>query len=215
MYQATSYIENHSTSGERPGAHPPPSTTFFTASNVNNTTGRLIPGGSGADAVATMYNVTTAGVTVTVSTPSLTFTKPASGADTQKEGTCSFLVHNIPTERPYFDLEMSFLRTAGVAKTVHVRLGVLKLESGTPTMHYFIGTVDVPAACPVVTTQLVTWDAGEPIQTSSDIRLLPNFFDVETSYATPPSTQPVFLALTTDDAMDEKVHILSFRFTFY
>ena len=83
-------------------------------------------------------------------------------------------------------------------------------------MEVYSGTVDIPAACPVATSQLVAWSSGEPILTQGgEVHDLPMFFDVDASYSSPTAAQPVYLALSTDDAMDEKVHILSFRFTFY
>ena len=209
MYQATCYGEREYVPGQEARVTRPLSTTVSTVANINSPVGRLIQG-SVTDALATIYN----SGSVVITTPALTFTKPASAADT-REGTCNFVVHNVPPHQPYFDLEMTFYRPVGIQKNMKVKLGVLTMQNGAARIQEYSGFVQVPAACPLVTSQLVNWTAGEPVQMNDgSVRELPQFFEADASYSLPAS-QVVWLTLSTDDVMDEKVNILSFRFTHY
>ena len=191
MYNANSYGEREYVPGQEARVQPPPSTTVSTVANINSPTGRLAQGSS-AEALATLYNA--GGVVIT--SPSLTFTKPTNAGDT-KEGTCTFLVHNVPPGRPYFDLEMTFFRPAGVKKSMKVRIGVLTMDNGVVKVQEYTGMVDVPAACPLVTSQLVNWTGGEPVRThDGSIRELPQFFEADASYSLP-AAQVVCLNLST------------------
>ena len=79
----------------------------------------------------------------------------------------------------------------------------------------YAGTVAVPALGPVSTSQLVTWTDGDAVPTTlGKVRTLPKFF-VPSGSAGTAGVQPVSLTLTSSTAIDEQVHLLGVRFTFY
>ena len=173
MFEPTSYSENRYVASRAAlaGANLPTS-TVSTVANITAVSGRFVQG-SGSEALATLYNA--GGVLLT--TPSPAFTKPPTITDTVKNGTCAFMVHNVPPNSPYFDLELTLLRTAGVQRTANITLNVLNgFANGAPVLASFTGYVTIPAASPVPTVQLVQWTDGDPIvvQTGTE-HLVPSF----------------------------------------
>ena len=211
MFEPTSYSENRYAASVEAlvGNSLPPTSTVSTVTNITAVSGRFIQG-SGSEALATLYNA--GGVVLT--TPSLAFTKPTI-TDTVKNGTCAFMVHNVPPNRPFFDLELTFLRTAGVQRNANVTLNVLNgFANGAPVLASFTGSVTIPAASPAPTVQLVEWTDGDHIvDRTGTQRLVPSFSSDASGVL--PAAQPVYLDISTTDPVDEKFQILSWRLTFY
>ena len=211
MFEPTSYSENRYVASRAAlaGANLPTS-TVSTVANITAVSGRFVQG-SGSEALATLYNA--GGVLLT--TPSLAFTKPPTITDTVKNGTCAFMVHNVPPNSPYFDLELTLLRTAGVQRTANITLNVLNgFANGAPVLASFTGHVTIPAASPVPTVQLVQWTDGDPIVDQTGTEHLVPSFSID-ALGVLPAAQPVYLDVSTTDTLDEKFQIRSFRLTFY
>lgn len=189
MFVATAYGVPNAPSGHDAPGVPPPSSILSTATAFGSVSGRLVQGTS--EAVATLYNAS--GVSITA--PSLLFSKPASVADVTKDGSCTFVLNAVPPSRPYFDLELTVLRTVGVAKTVNVQLSIVTPNDtgNSAVLGVFNGKVTVPAACPVATTQMVEWDDGDPVESfHGDVHNMPYFGQADASHSLP-STQAMKL----------------------
>ena len=189
MFAATAYGVQNSPPGPDAMGVPPPSSILSTTTVFGSVSGRLVQGT--AEALATLYNAS--GVSITA--PSLAFSKPASGADVTKDGSCTFVLNAVPPGRPYFDLELTVLRTAGIQKTVNVHLSIVNPDEtgNSAVLGVFLGKVTVPAACPVVTTQLVEWDSGDPVECfNGDVHNMPSFSQAQASQSLP-STQAMKL----------------------
>ena len=125
-------------------------------------------------------------------------------------------VHVVPSDHPYFDLEMTFVRTAGAATTMNVSLSVIRNNNGTGTRQTFGGTVAVPAAGPVPVSRLVTWTDGDSIDSAyGGKHRMPRFYAPPSGSNGVADVQPLQIQLSTATAIDEPVSILSLRFSFY
>ena len=199
MFQATSYSSQgvHITNTE---VVQPPVVSVGVDGNMKGVTKRLVYGTP--DATVTLYNQ--GGITMTY--PGLKFTKPAVG-DTERSGTCWFMVHGVPEGRPFFDLAINLVRPVGRSMPMQVQLQLLTQGTMGATMQTYDGSITLPVGSTEVVSATVEWkdDNQEPIT--------PTFHQSQDDIVS--GAQFVYLTLSTTDAVDEAVTILSFSFTCY
>lgn len=190
-----------------PAAIPPPIAVVEPGNPVHvaGVAGRLL------EDTTTVY---TSG-TLTFAAHALVFT-PQSTNHPGNTGSCRAYVTRVPPFHPYFDLDVTVLRTAGAATSLNVQLDVLVSPEGggSAALQSFHGTLELPAGAPVATSQTVLWDDGDPIHSyAGEVHNMP-CFNVPTNSSGVADTQPIQLTLTSSDAA-LNLAILSLRFSFY
>ena len=176
MFSATSYAAREGNLPAEPNnsrntVHVPPTATVLVGPNVTGVSGRLEQRTD-----VSLYVDATRGLNFDV--PNLTFSKPTGTTDTNRTGSCQFFVYNVPPFHPFFDLELSVLRGAGVEQTVSVKLEVMQLNTdGVGALKVFNGILTVPSKSPMVVSRRIVWLDGEPVTAfDGEERRMPSFF---------------------------------------
>ena len=159
----------------------PPTAAVF-PSHTTYVSGCLSKKAEGTSDAASIW--TSSDSTIKMDLDSVLFSKPATSTAADRTGNCRFFVYGVPMYHPFFELEFSIYRTVGVAKDVTVKLEVIQQKNTGTEMKTFNGTLHLPAACPVITSQLVSWTDGEEDIESFDgeVRSMPRFYQSSVSH---------------------------------